>query len=138
MQDISYPKPSILPPVLSIDEFRGNACGEKFQAILTDAKKHKVLDILPFRSQTSLMQYFNTFFNKKEVRYFIMDMNRVYRDLAKDYFPNATIVIDKFHVVRYASWALENVRKRIQKDLHPWKRKYFKRSRKLLLTKKKN
>ena len=72
------------------------------------------------------MQYFNTFSNKKEVRYFIMDRNRLYRDLAKDYFPNATIVINKFHVVRYASWALENVRKRIQKDLHPSKRKYFK------------
>lgn len=136
MQDISYPKPSTLPLVLSIDEFRGNAGGEKFQAILTDAKNHKVFDILPSRSQTSLMQYFNPFSNKKDVRYFIMDMNRVYRDLAKDYFPNATIVIDKFHVVRYASWALENVRKRIQKDLHPSKRKYFKRSRKLLLTKK--
>ncbi|MBS6915333.1 MAG: transposase, partial [Clostridium sp.] len=43
-------------------------------------------------------------------------------------------VIDKFHVVRYVTWALENVRKRIQKQLHPAKRKYFKRSRKLLLT----
>ena len=61
-------------------------------------------------------------------------MNKVYRDLARDYFPQATIVIDKFHVVRYVTWALENVRKRIQKQLHPEKRKYFKRSRKLLLT----
>lgn len=32
---------------------------------------------------------------------------------------------------------MENVRKRIQKQLHPSKRKYFKRSRKLLLTHKK-
>ena len=63
-----------------------------------------------------------------------MDMNKVYRELAKDYFPQATIVIDKFHVVRYVTWALENVGNRIQKQLHPDKRKYFKRSRKLLLT----
>ena len=61
-------------------------------------------------------------------------MNAVYKDLAREYFPNATIVIDRFHVVRYVTWALENVRKRIQKELHPSKRKYFKRSRKLLLT----
>ena len=60
-----------------------------------------------------------------------------HKDLAREYFPNATIVIDKFHVVRYVTWALENVRKRIQKELHPSKRKYFKRSRKLLLTHKK-
>lgn len=63
-----------------------------------------------------------------------MDMNQVYRDLAETFLPNATIVIDKFHVVRYITWALENVRKRIQKEMHPSKRKYFKRSRKILLS----
>lgn len=134
MQDIQYPKPTALPTVLSIDEFKGNAGGQKFQAILTDAKNHKLFDILPSRSQTELMQYLQAFPNKKDVKYFITDMNRVYKDLARDYYPNATIVIDKFHVVRYVTWALENVRKRIQKNLHPDKRKYFKRSRRLLLT----
>ena len=134
MKDISYPKPSQLPEVLSIDEFRGNAGGQKFQAILTDAKNHKLFDILPTRSQTDLMLYLQSFPNKKQVKYFVTDMNTVYKDLAREYFPNATIVIDKFHVVRYVTWALENVRKRIQKELHPSKRKYFKRSRKLLLT----
>ena len=42
LKDINYPKPSLLPLVLSIDEFKGNAGGEKFQAILTDAKNHKL------------------------------------------------------------------------------------------------
>ena len=65
-------------------------------------------------------------------------MNRVYKDLAVQYFPNATIVIDKFHVVRYATWALENVRKRVQKQMLPSKRKYFKRSRRLLLSHREN
>lgn len=63
-----------------------------------------------------------------------MDMNRSYLELAKAFLPKATIVIDRFHVVRYVTWALENVRKRIQKQLHPDKRKYFKRSRRLLLS----
>ena len=47
--------------------------------------------------------------------------------------PNATIVIDRFHVVRYCTWAVEKVRKNFQKKPLPEKRKYFKRSRKLLL-----
>ena len=63
-----------------------------------------------------------------------MDMNYVYRDIAENYLPNATIVIDKFHVVRYVTWALEKVRKRVQHSMHPTRRKYFKRSRKLLLS----
>lgn len=134
LKDIHFPKPDRLPPVLSIDEFKGNAGGEKFQAILTRPDEHCLFDILPSRSLFSLQQYFQSFKNKKEVRFIVMDMNKVYRDLARDYFPKATIIIDKFHVVRYVTWALENVRKRIQKQLHPEKRKYFKRSRKLLLS----
>jgi transposase len=62
-----------------------------------------------------------------------MDMNREYLDIAKKLLPNAKVVIDRFHVVRYCTWALENVRKQVQKKLLPEQRKYFKRSRKLLL-----
>ena len=134
LKDIRYPKPKHLPKVLSIDEFKGNSGGQKFHAILTDAHNHQLFDILPTRSQTSVMQYLLSFPDRKEVKYLISDMNQVYRDLALQVFPNATIVIDKFHVVRYITWALENVRKRIQKQMHPSKRKYFKRSRRLLLT----
>lgn len=134
LNDIHYPKPSHLPKVLSIDEFKGNAGGQKFQGIITAPDKRKIIDILPSRTQYKLMEYLKSFPNRNEVQYFIMDMNYVYRDIAENYLPNATIVIDKFHVVRYVTWALENVRKRIQKDMHPERRKYFKRSRKLLLT----
>ena len=134
INDLSFPKPAHLPTVLSIDEFKGNAGGQKFQAILTDPARHKVLDILPSRTQAQVASYIRSFSNRKQVKYFIMDMNKAYLDIGLTYFPNATIVIDKFHVVRYITWALENVRKRIQKDMHPSKRKYFKRSRRILLS----
>jgi len=133
LKDINYPKPSALPEVLSIDEFRGNAGGEKFQGILTSPKKHAVFDILPSRAQYKITEYLLDYKDRKNVKYFVMDMNQVYRDISNVMFPNAMVVIDKFHVVRYATWALENVRKRVQKNMHPSKRKYFKRSRRLLL-----
>ena len=110
MKTIQFPKPAALPKVLSIDEFKGNSGGQKFQAILTDARDHRLFDILPSRNQTDLMQYLLSFPNRKDVQYLITDMNQVYRDLAVQFFPNAKIVIDKFHVVRYVTWALENVR----------------------------
>ena len=34
-----------LPTTLAIDEFRGNAQGEKFQTLLTNPKKKVVLDV---------------------------------------------------------------------------------------------
>lgn len=130
---INYSKPNKLPRVLSIDEFRGNANGEKFQCILTAPEEKKIVDILPKRTQAELFSYLRGFSNRNEVKYFVMDMNRVYLDTAKTLFPKAKIVIDKFHVSRYCTWALENVRKHVQSALTDHERKYFKRSRKLLL-----
>jgi transposase len=118
--------------VLSIDEFRGNAGGERFQCILTAPEDKRIVDILPDRSICSIQDYLKRFPNREEVAYFVMDMNRGYRDIAQSFFPKAKIVIDRFHYVRYGVWAFENVRKRVQKSLNPQQRKYFKRSRKLL------
>ena len=126
-------RPAKLPEVLSIDEFRGNAGGERFQCILTAPEEKKIVDILPDRSTCTIQDYLKGFPNRDEVKYFVMDMNRAYRDIARTFFPKATIVIDRFHYVRYGVRAFDNVRKRVQKSLPSRQRKYFKRSRKLLL-----
>ena len=54
---VSYPKAE-LPKVLSIDEFKGNTWGEKYQCILTDPENKIVLDILPERYKPYLTTYF--------------------------------------------------------------------------------
>jgi len=122
-----------LPRVLSIDEFRGNADGEKFQCILTDPESRKVLDILPNRKSEDLYRYFSQFKDRNNVKYVVIDMSGPYRSLVKTVFPRAQIIADKYHVVRQVAWAFENVRKAEQKKFHEQRRKYFKRSRKLLL-----
>lgn len=132
---INYGKPT-LPKVLCIDEFKGNAETGKYQAILVDGKKNKVLDILPNRSQSQLISYFNDIPRKERhsVQFFVSDMWQPYVDLAKIYFPNAKIIIDKYHFIRQVTWAIENVRKRLQKTMPYNLRKYYKRSRRLILT----
>jgi len=122
-----------LPRVLSIDEFRGNADGEKFQCILTDPENRKVLDILPNRKSEDLYRYFSQFKDRNNVKYVVIDMSGPYRSLVKTVFPRAQIIADKYHVVRQVAWAFENVRKAEQKKFHEQRRKYFKRSRKLLI-----
>ena len=126
-------RPSRLPTVLALDEFKGNAGGERFQCILTAPAEKRVLDILPDRTVSTIQSYLKGFPNRDEVEYVIMDMNRGYRDIAQSFFPTAKIVIDRFHVVRYVTKAPDDVRRRIQKHLLPETRKYFKRSRRLLL-----
>lgn len=132
---INYQRTS-LPEVLSIDEFKGNAETGKYQCILVDGKKNRILDILPDRTQSHLIDYFRNIPRKERyrVKFFVCDMWKQYVELARIYFPNAKIIIDKYHFIRQVTWAIENVRKRIQKTMPVNLRKYYKRSRKLILT----
>lgn len=62
-----------------------------------------------------------------------MNTSTTFYGAAKSCFPHTEIIADKFHVVRQVTWAFERVRKREQKRFHPARRRYFKRSRRLLL-----
>lgn len=131
----NYGKPKELPEVLGIDEFRGNAGGEKFQVSLTDPAGHRVIDILPKRTESELSHYFRSFPKDKrdKVKYFVSDMYKPYQRIAESWFPNAVHIIDKYHWVRQLFWAFENIRKRDQQKHSKAHRLYFKHSRKLLL-----
>ena len=61
-----------------------------------------------------------------------MDMWAPYYQISKWLFPNAKIIIDKYHYIRQVYWALDRVRKRIQKRFITEKRIYFKHSKRLL------
>jgi len=132
---INYSTPT-LPKVLCIDEFKGNAETGKYQCILVDGNKNRVLDVLPDRSQSQLVSYFKEIprNERHSVEFFVCDMWQPYVDLARAFFPNAKIIIDKYHFIRQVTWAIESVRKRLQKTMPHNLRKYYKRSRKLILT----
>lgn len=125
-----------LPKVLCIDEFKGNTGNFKYQVSLMDGISHKPIDIVECRYKSHLFNYFNKFSRKQreKVQYVVIDLWNPYKDLAKTYFPNAKIVADKFHYVRYANEMVDLLRKKVQKNLPVSERKFFKHSRKLLLS----
>ena len=127
---VNYPKPN-MSEVLSIDEFKGNTGGEKYNCILTDPKTGIVLDILESRKKYVLTNYFKTT-NKQDVKVFVSDMWEPYRDISTVFFKNATQIADKYHYVRQIMWALEDTRKKVQKQFSKSHRIYFKRSKSLL------
>lgn len=131
-ENIHYTKPTKLPEVIGIDEFKGNSGGEKFHAILTDLQKRNVVDILKTRKEVDLCQYFKGF-DRKNVKYFVSDMYEPYAEIAKTYFPDAVYVIDRYHWIRQAIWAFEAVRKETQKRFSKKHRIYFKHSKGLLI-----
>lgn len=122
-----------LPEVLAIDEFKGNAEGEKFQCILADPKNRRIVDILPTRRHEMIRHYLLGYNNRKDVRFVVMDMTGGYRKLMKELFPQAKIIVDKYHYVRQITYAIERVRVEEQKRLSGTWRRYFKKSKYLLL-----
>ena len=133
--NVDYPHISEMPEVLAIDEFKGNASGEKYQCILTDPKNRIVLDILPTRFENDLNSYFKKYENeqRRNVRFFVSDMWKPYFRMADNLFSGATKIVDKYHWIRQVIWAFERVRKMAQQSLDDSMRKYFKRSRSLLI-----
>lgn len=131
---VSY-SPQKLPVALSIDEFKGNTNGEKYQCILTDPVNKAVFDILPKRYEHYLTQYFNSFdkADREKVLYFVSDMWKPYANISSVWFKNATQIVDKYHWIRQVIWAFEAVRKQEQKKFSKSYRKYFKNSRNLLI-----
>ena len=129
---VRYPGMRSCPSVLSIDEFKGNTGGEKYNVILCDAERKIVLDILPKRKEAFLIDYFKKA-ERGNVKYFVSDMWSTYREIAEHFFSGATFLVDKYHWIRQMIWAFESVRKEVQKHLPAGIRKYFKRSKSLLI-----
>ena len=121
-----------LPDAIGIDEFRGNSGGNKFQVVITNLKTHKVIDVISARSEDALYNFFRKISNTKDVKLVAMDLSLFFKKIITDVFPNAKIIADTFHFTRLMHWALDNVRKDVQKGLPKDMRIYFKRSRSVL------
>lgn len=128
---VQYGKPQ-LGSVVAIDEFKGNTTNEKYQCILTDPENGRVLDILPNRYMHNLAAYFKDL-DRSNTSFVVSDMWQPYADIFNTYFKNATHVLDRYHVIRQVVWAFEAVRKEEQKRFSKSHRRYFKRSKSLLI-----
>lgn len=123
-----------LPEVLCMDEFKGDSGHNKYQTSLLDGVSHSIVDILPSREKSSLFEYFKKLPSreKRNVKFFVSDMSGTFKAVKERFFTKSIHIIDRYHFIRQVSWALENVRKRIQKDVSSKLRRYFKRSRSLI------
>src|SRR5699024_4992167 len=91
-----------LPKVLLVDEFRSHTSLEdKMSFICVDGETGKLLDVLPTRKLSYLKNYFQNAQNKEDVQFLVSDMNASYMQLIPSHFPNAQLIIDRFHIVKH-------------------------------------
>lgn len=104
-----------LPEHLAFDEFKG--VGKKLHFICLDGDSHKVVQILGTRFKPEILRYFYKFTPKARamVKTVTMDLNCYYPLVARELFPNAQIVIDRFHMVQMLTRSFNCLRVQIMK-----------------------
>jgi transposase len=106
------------PEVVGIDEhfFSRRKGYSEFFTVFTDIKRHKVREAVLGRSKKEVLGKIEHIEHVENVKWCIMDLSETYRSLAKEKFPKAQIVADKFHVLRLLSPALRKKRIEITGD----------------------
>ena len=104
-----------VPAFLGIDEKNLKRVG--MVTVITDLEHRTVFDMVPGRTQADLDAYFSQLEGLDRVQWVCSDMYRPFWKSIAKYTPNATWVIDHFHVVKGANEALDSVRKSLQGTL---------------------
>ena len=108
-----------LPKVLSFDEFKSVKSADGNMSFnLCNGETGKIIDIVEDRKLDSLINYFSKYSHKarSKVKFITIDMYSPYVSLIKKMFPNASIIIDKFHLVQLISRSLNKTRINIMKS----------------------
>lgn len=113
------------PVIMGIDEVM--IAGD-YRCVITNLATNTAFQMLEFRTQEHLKPYFRTLKDREKVEWVCTDMWRPFKRSFSQYLPNARLVIDKFHVVKMASEALEDERKKFQAQLDKDARLYVKKS----------
>ena len=129
-----------LPEVLGIDEFKSTKNVDGSMSVnLVDIETGKIIDIVSDRRKRYLREYFLCYPKRirKKVKYITTDMYPTYIDLAKELFPNAKIVLDKFHIVQLFTRNMNKLRINEMKKFKTYTHEYkvLKRYWKIVLAK---
>lgn len=120
------------PVIMGIDELM--LAGD-YRCVITNLATNNVFEMLEFRSQNHLKPFFQNLPDKERVEWVCSDMWRPFKRSFEEYLPNAKLVIDKFHVVKMASEALDDERKKFQSKLAKSDRVQIKKSTRWLTLK---
>lgn len=113
------PKCGHFGSIVCIDEFSRICINNKlyYSAILINGDDGSLIDVLPSRKKSNLIDFLwkSGKNNLSRVRYLSIDMWSPYVEAFKEVIPDITVIIDKFHFIRYITNAIDRIRIRIMK-----------------------
>src|SRR5699024_10175781 len=111
-------EPKQLPSVIAIDEYKGDAGGEKYQTIIADPVDRRPLDILPDRRKLTVQKYLQPHGGNDNM--VVMDMSPSFKAAVIQALDSSIIIADRFHYSRYIYWGLDRARINVQKEFHDY------------------
>lgn len=105
----------LCPRILGIDEHRFTR-KQGFITTFCDLKKRKIFDVALGKDSSKLHDFLCNMDGRERVRVVCIDMNSGYRNIVKQYFPNALIVSDRFHVIRLVNHHFGSIYKLLDEE----------------------
>lgn len=78
----------------------------RFVTMIVDNKNARLMEVVQGKSADELKAALDHIPGRENVRWVTLDMSDAYRNFARDFFPNARLVADKFHVLRLINPAI--------------------------------
>ncbi len=94
--------------------------------IAQDFDSRRIIAILDGRTQATIRNHFLRYSRqvRNQVKVITMDMFSPYYDITRKLFPNAKIVLDRFHIVQHLSRAMNRLRIQIMNQLNKKSHEY--------------
>ncbi len=103
------------------------------RGVVTNVQECTLVDLLVNRNKETVTAYLMRLPHRQRVQLVTMDMWRPYQEAVQAALPQATVVIDKFHVLKMANAAVDRVRKQLREALTPAQRRGLMHDRFVLL-----
>ena len=102
---------------LGIDELSHRKGKQDYVCVLTDLERGTQLDVLPNRKKETLIAHFEALGTGfcQQIEVVCCDLWRPYLQVAGHCFPQAKVVIDRFHVVKALNEVLDKIRKSLRR-----------------------
>ncbi|RHW37306.1 ISL3 family transposase [Neobacillus notoginsengisoli] len=120
----------IAPRVLGIDEAHLN---RTMRGVFTDNENRIMLEMTPDNLKRTVKATIQSMEGYKNIEVATVDMNAGYKYAMNELVPDCYVVVDKFHVIKYAQEALNAIRVQIKNGLPKDERRFLTRDRWVLL-----
>lgn len=124
-----------LTRVLGIDEISLKKRHQQFALVISDIERRCLVAVLPGRDKESLEQWLDSLSDsqRKAIRFVSIDMWVPYRLAVSNKLAHATVVVDRFHVMKQLNMRLTQLRSNIQRNATPEVQATLKGSRWILV-----